>query len=69
MNTTPTTSNRPASYTVVGGPGGRDTGDANFSLILLNRGSSMSRAEALSDFERLRPGEIISIENPGNTLA
>ena len=69
MNTTPTTSSAPATYTVVGGPGGKEAGDAGFSLILLNRGSSISRADALSDFQGLRPGQIISIENPGNTLA
>ncbi|MDR1179419.1 MAG: hypothetical protein LBK44_02845 [Spirochaetales bacterium] len=74
MNTTPGTFKpsppRPAppSYTVVGGPGspGRDGG--GFSLILLNRGGTMSRSDALEDFEKLRPDEIISLENPGGAL-
>jgi hypothetical protein len=70
MNTIHTISKpAPASYTVVGGPGGHNRDGCGFSLILLNRGSTMSRADALEDFEKLRPDEIICLENPGNTWA
>lgn len=68
MNTIPGTSKpAPASYTVVGGPGGPGRDGCGFSLILLNRGGTVSRADALADFEKLRPDEIICLENPGNT--
>ncbi|MDR1626016.1 MAG: hypothetical protein LBT33_05695 [Spirochaetia bacterium] len=65
MNTTPGTS-KTSTYTVVGGPAGQGRGGSRFSLILLNRGSTVSRADALEDFEKLRPDEIICLENPGN---
>jgi hypothetical protein len=55
-----------ASYTVVGGPGSLNREGCGFSLILLNRGGTVSRADALEDFEKLRPDEIICLENPGN---
>jgi hypothetical protein len=68
MNTTHTTSKPvPATYTVVGGPAGNPEGPSRgFSVILLNRGGSVCRADILEDFEKLDPDEIISIENPGN---
>jgi hypothetical protein len=70
MNTTPTTSKPlPATYTVVGGPGNLERDGCGYSLILLNRGGGISRGEALEDFEKLRPREIICLENPGNTWA
>jgi hypothetical protein len=68
MSITPITSEAP-TYTVVGGPGNQDQNGRGFSLILLNRGGSMSRAGALEDFEKLHPGEIISLENSGNAWA
>ncbi|MDR1932412.1 MAG: hypothetical protein LBQ57_06255 [Spirochaetales bacterium] len=58
-----------SSYTVVGGPGSQVRDDQVFSLILLNRGGSMNRADALEDFGKLHPGEIISIENSGGAWA
>ena len=58
----------PATYTVIGGPAvAQDKQMRDFSIILLNRGGSMNRAEVLEDLEKLHPDEIISIENPGNT--
>jgi hypothetical protein len=70
MNTIPITSDSArAGYTVVGGPGICSRDGCGFSLILLNRGGALSRADALEDFEKLRPDEIICLENSGNTWA
>ncbi|MDR3200533.1 MAG: hypothetical protein LBT68_03640, partial [Spirochaetales bacterium] len=68
MNTIPTTSEA-ATYTVVGGSGNQAQDGRGVSLILLNRGGSVSRADALEDFAKLHPDEIISLENSGNTWA
>ncbi|MDR2589035.1 MAG: hypothetical protein LBC67_06370 [Spirochaetales bacterium] len=71
MNTTPITSKfAPATYTVVGGLSAEARrSSAGVSIILLNRGGSVSRADALEEFERLHADEIISVEGPGGSWA
>ena len=66
MSTTPSTSDLPPSYTVVGGGKGRRVSGRRrgLSLILLHRGGILNRAEVFAEFERLGAEEILSIEGP-----
>ena len=64
MNTIPTTLNdRPVPYTVVGGHASRAQAEGrSVSILLLDRGSRLYRAEALRELERLGFDSIVSIE-------
>lgn len=68
MSTTPSTSNKPRiPYTVLGGDRSGLGGEVPFSVVVLNRGSRIYKTEMLTQIERLKPAEIISIEGNRET--
>ncbi len=69
MSTIPTTLNdRPVPYTVVGGLKGRACPEGlPVSVVLLNRGSRLYRAQLLADLERVGFESILSIESGPET--
>lgn len=69
MNTIPTTLNDSAvPYTVVGGARGGNGSGVPMSLIVLNRGPALFRAEILRDVDRLGFDAITCVEEPGAEL-
>jgi len=71
MSTIPTTSkSKNLSYTVVGGTKGVPAGKVRgLSIVVLNRGGMVNRAEILEDLELLDVDEILSIEASGDSYA
>ncbi len=69
MSTIPTTpDDRPVPYTVVGGQKGRsDSEGLPVSVVLLNRGNRLYRAQLLADLERIGFESILSIESGPET--
>ncbi len=70
MNTIPTTSKRVRiPYTVLRGESGEKNGGrkhfSRLTLLVLNRGKSIFKADFFREIENLGFSEVISVENPG----
>lgn len=70
MSTTPTTPERRSlEYRVVGGPRGRQASAAQpVSVLLLDRGNRLYRAELLHELDRLGFDSILAVESGGEPL-